>query len=221
MEWLKRLLGDDKYSALEANGALKILKEVLGENEYIQNDPTKIIPKAVFNQKNDEAKNLKATIDEYKKQLEGISTMVTDKEMKTKLAEQEAKFTEDMKTQETLYTKELETSKKKYLLTNLLSREQAKHIDLLMNAIDLDSVVMADDTIVNHEKILNPLKENYKELFGPSRVTGQAPPAGNQPPPEDNRKSLVEQYNKAGESGNMVRQLQLMREIKGLDDQTK
>ena len=175
MEWLKKLLGEHKYLTLETSGALKILKEVLGETEYIANDPTKIIPKHVFNEKNDEVKLLKNKISEYEKQIKGIAGMVTDEEMKVKLAEQENKFKLEMKNQESIYNKEIDSNKKLYLLTSMLSNEKAKHIDLLLKAINLDDVIMADNTIVNHEKILSPLKETYKELFEPSRVTGNVP----------------------------------------------
>jgi len=221
MEWLRRLLGDEKYNTLESTGALKILKECLGETEYIQNDPTKIMPKHVFNQKNDEVKILKEQVLEYQKQLKGISAMVTDDEMKAQLAKQELQFKNDMKAQETTYNKRIEETTKKYLITNLLSNEKAKHIDLLLNAINLDDVIVADNTIVNHEKILNPLKESYKELFEPSRVTGQTPPAGNTVPPADQKANLIKSYEEAGKNGNVLKQIQLMRQIKSIEGEQK
>ena len=68
MEWLKQLLGEENYNKLVANGTIDILKTAMGENEYIQNDPTKIIPKNVFNEKLSIIKTLETQIENYKKQ---------------------------------------------------------------------------------------------------------------------------------------------------------
>jgi uncharacterized coiled-coil protein SlyX len=220
MEWLKRLLGEENYKKLVETGMLEVLKESMGETEYVANDPTKIIPKHVFNEKNDRVKMLETQVSEYEKQIKGISGMVTDTDLKTKLAEQENKFRLEMKNQETIYNTQIEKKNKEFLLTNLLINEGAKHIDLLIKAINLDDVIIADNTIVNHEKVISPMKETYKELFKPSMVTGQTPPKGSVQTPVSNREELVKQYETALNAGNPSF-LKIQRQIEALDAQTQ
>jgi len=218
MEWLKRLLGEEKYKKLEESGMLTVLKESIGDVEYVANDPTKIIPKHVFNEKNEKVKLLEQQISDYKKQLENVGGLITDNDMKTKLAEQENKFRLEIKNQEMIFNKQIEQKNKEFLLTNLLINEGAKHIDLLIKAINLDDVVVADNTIVNHEKVVTPLKTTYNELFKPSMVTGQTPPKGTVSTPANNREELVKKYDTALAAGNPSF-LQIQRQIEALDAQ--
>jgi hypothetical protein len=218
MEWLKRLLGEEKYKKLEESGMLTVLKESIGDVEYVANDPTKIIPKHVFNEKNEKVKLLEQQINDYKKQLENVGGLITDNDMKTKLAEQENKFRLEIKNQEMIFNKQIEQKNKEFLLTNLLINEGAKHIDLLIKAINLDDVVVADNTIVNHEKVVTPLKTTYNELFKPSMVTGQTPPKGTVSTPANNREDLVKKYDAALAAGNPSF-LQIQRQIEALDAQ--
>ncbi|RPJ79819.1 MAG: hypothetical protein EHM20_00070 [Alphaproteobacteria bacterium] len=220
MEWLKKLLGEDKYKKLEESGMLEILKTSLGEIEYIPNDPKQVIPKHVFNEKNDRVKLLEGQITEYEKQVKGISGMVTDKTMQEELAKQEAKFKLEIKNQETIFNSQIEKKNKEFLLTNLLAKEGVKHPELLLKVIDLDSVILADNTIVNHEKILTPLKEDYKVLFSPPQVTGQTPPKGETTPPANNKDELIKQFNTYQQNGD-PRMFAIQRQIKALDETEK
>lgn len=218
MEWLKKLLGEEKYKKLEESGMLAVLKETIGEAEYVANDPTKIIPKHVFNEKNEKVKLLEDQIKEYQNQLKNVGGLITDNDVKAKLEEQENKFRLEIKNQEMIFNKQIEQKNKEFLLTNLLVNEGAKHIDLLIKAINLDDVVVADNTIVNHEKVISPMKETYKELFKPSMVTGQTPPKGESNTPTNNREELVKKYDAALAAGNPSF-LNLQRQIEALDAQ--
>jgi|GEM_PF-2598823 len=215
MDWLKKLLGEDNYKKLEEAGMIEILKNSLGDVEYIPNDPTKIIPKHVFNQKNDEVKLLKEQITGYEEQIKGISGMVTDKTMKEELAKQAAKFSLELKNQETIFNSQIDKKNKEFLLTNLLVKEGCKHPDLVIKTIDMESVIVADNTIVNHEKIMAPVKESYKVLFGPAVVTGQTPPKGTTTPPASNREELVKQYNEYQKNAD-PRMFQIQRQLQAL-----
>lgn len=220
MEWLKRLLGEEKYKKLEESGMLTVLKESIGDVEYVANDPTKIIPKHVFNEKNDKVKLLEDQIKEYQTQLKNVGGLITDNDVKIKLEEQENKFRLEIKNQEMIFNKQIEQKNKEFLLTNLLVNEGAKHIDLLIKAINLDEVVVADNTIVNHEKIITPIKTTYGELFKPSMVTGQTPPKGASVTPTNSRDELVKKYETALASGNPSF-LNLQRQIEALDAQER
>lgn len=220
MEWLKRLLGEERYKKLEESGMLTVLKESIGEVEYVANDPTKIIPKHVFNEKNDKVKMLEDQIKGYQDQLKNVGGLITDNDVKVKLEEQENKFRLEMKNQEIIFNKQIDQKNKEFLLTNLLINEGAKHVDLLLKAINLDDVVVADNTIVNHEKLITPMKTTYGELFKPSMVTGQTPPKGATSTPVNNREELVKKYDAALASGHPSF-LQIQRQIEALDSQQK
>lgn len=220
MEWLKRLLGDEKYKKLEESGMLTVLKETIGDVEYIQNDPTKVIPKHVFNEKNEKVKLLENQIKEYQEQLKNVGGLITDNDVKVKLEEQENKFKLEMKNQEIIFNKQIEQKNKEFLLTNLLVNEGAKHIDLLIKAINMDDIIVADNIIVNHEKIITPMKTTYGELFKPSMVTGQTPPKGTVATPANSRDELVKKYDAALAAGNPSF-LNLQRQIESLDAQQK
>lgn len=215
MEWLKKLLGEDNYKKLEDAGMIEILKSGLGDTEYIANDPTKIIPKHVFNEKNEKVKLLEGQIQEYKKQVDGISGMVTDTTMKEELAKQEVKFKLELKNQETIFNSQIDKKNKEFLLTNLLVKEGCKHPELVLKTIDMDSVVVAENTIVNHEKIMGPAKESYKILFGPAVITGQTPPKGTTNPPANNKEELVKMYNTYQQNAD-PRMFQIQRQLQAL-----
>lgn len=220
MEWLKRLLGEEKYKKLEESGMLTVIQESIGDVEYVANDPTKIIPKHVFNEKNEKVKMLEDQIKGYQDQLKNVGGLITDNDVKVKLEEQENKFRLEMKNQEMIFNKQIEQKNKEFLLTNLLINEGAKHIDLLLKAVNLDDVVVADNTIVNHEKLITPMKSTYGELFKPAVVTGQTPPKGTVSSPANNREELVKKYDAALQSGHPSF-LQIQRQIEALDAQQK
>lgn len=216
MEWLKKLIGEERYKLLDEN-TLNALKAGLGNMEYIPNDPTKVIPKHVFNEKNEENKLLKAQIEQYKTQLKDVGGMITDTELKTKLAEQELTFKNSIKELENNYRKDVENEQKKYLLTNFLVNNKAQHSDLLLKIIDFDQVVVKDGKLLNGESIINPLKETYKKLFEPDLKPGVLP-GGNTSQPMSSKEELIKKYNAYEQNGDFVNMMKVKEEIKSLKE---
>ena len=221
MEWLKALLGEDEYNKLVASGAIEVLKAKMGDMEYIANDPTKIIPKHVFNEKLSENKLLKTEIEQYKTQLGSIGDMVTSSEMKTKLETQKLEFENSLKTQKMEYEKELERTNKINLVKNGLIADGAdvNFVEMLANTINLDEVIVKDEKILNKDNIFLPLKDTYKKVFE-TKVTGQTPPAnnGNPPPSPTTKQELINRYNEAEKQGDFIALQRIQREINSLEE---
>ncbi|OGS41365.1 MAG: hypothetical protein A3K77_06320 [Euryarchaeota archaeon RBG_13_31_8] len=215
MEWLKKLLGEENYNKLTPE-ILDLLKTKLGDKEYIENDPTRIIPKHVFNEKNEEAKLLKAQIEQYKSQLKETGNLITDVEVKTKLAEQELRFKSQITEMEKNYKKEIERENKKFLLTNHLNNNGAKHTELLMNVINLDEVIIQDGKLLNGDSVILPLKELYKPLFETS-LKPTVLPQGNPKPVQTDKQTLINKYNEAERNFNFPEMERIKTEIKSLE----
>lgn len=211
MDWLKKILGEELFNKLPQEVIQKF-----GTIEYVANDPTKIIPKHVFNEKNEEVKLLKAQIEQYKTQLKDVGGMITDAELKTKLAEQELTFKNSIKEMEINYKKEIETEQKKYLLTNFLTSNKAAHPDLLLKVINFDEVVVKDGKLLNGDAVLNPLKESYKRLFEQDLKPGVLP-GGTPPASASSKEDLVKKYNSYEQNGDFVNMMRIKEEIKKLE----
>lgn len=217
MEWLKLLLGDN-YNKLGAE-TINILKESLGDSEYVANDPTKIIPKNVFNEKLEKIKLLETQISQYQEQLKSTGDMVTSSEMKTKLETQKLDFEKLIKEQKLQYEKQIDDDAKKHLIESTLTNQGCLHPDLVMGKINLDDVIIKDDKILNGDKIILPLKDSYKALFS-NKVTGSTPPSGggsNPQPQPSSKEDLIKKYNEAEKSSDFLTMQKVQRQIKDLN----
>lgn len=220
MEWLKAIIGEEAYNKLVENGTLEILKNSMGDTEYVANDPLKIIPKHVFNEKNEENKLLKTQIEEYKKQLKTQGELVTDAEMKTKLATQEAELKQQMKEMQAAFDAEKEKTKKEQLIKDVLISEGCQYPDLIIKQLNYEDVIIKDDKILNSDKVILPIKEQYKNVFD-KKVTGQTPPAGNTPPPPSNptKEELVKKHDELQKAGNFTDMMKVRRQIQELEQE--
>lgn len=216
MEWLRKKMGEENYKKISEE-IISLLKTSLGSLDYVENDPLKIIPKTVFNEKNEENKLLKAQLEQYKTQLTNTSGLITDVELKTKLAQQELELKNKMKELEISYKKELESKNKEYLVSQLLSNEGCKHPDLLLSQINLENVLIQDNKIANAPTIIDPLKETYKTIFQ-NQVTGTPPQKGDSNI-KPNKQQLIEQYNKAYQSGDVLSTMKLQRQINSIKEE--
>lgn len=221
MDWLKRLLGDG-YNVLN-NETIELLKKAFGDKEWIQNDPTKIIPKHVFNEKLEEIKLLKAQEASYKEQLKTVENMITKQENLTSLATMKLEFESKMKEQQQQHEKQLNeermtNSLKQELLSNGLN---PNYVDMMVNSINKDDVVFKDGKILNSEKLILPLKETFKESFT-TKITSNPLPgsSGNNPEPKPtSRQDLITKYNEAEKRNDMISMLSLQRQIKNIKEE--
>jgi hypothetical protein len=211
MDWLKKLLGD-RYKDL-GEEAINLLKSALGDTEYIANDPTKVIPKHVFNEKNEELKLLK-------NQLKEQGELITDTEMKTKLAEQELEYNKTIETMKLEFEKERELVEKQQLIQKALTNEGCQYPDLIMKQLNLEDVIVKDGVILNADKVILPIKDQYKTVFE-KKITGKTPITGNNPPPprETGKEELVKRYDELQKNGKFEEALKVSRQIKQLQEE--
>lgn len=220
MDWLKVILGKDKYNELEKNGTLALLKEKFGNTEYIANDPTKVIPKHVFNEKNEENKLLKTQLDEAQSKIEALSKVKGDaSEMKVQLAEQAEEFNKKIKQMQENFDTKNEISTKRQLMQNILIAEGCQLPDLILDRINYDEVIVKDDKVLNSDKIILPMKESYKVVFE-KKITGKTPQGGNDPEPPKNltRDELIKKHQKLQEAGDFTGMIKLRRQIQELKE---
>lgn len=219
MEWLKKLIGEENFAKL-TDETIGILKTGLGDVEYIPNDPTKIIPKAVFNGKLEEIKHLKGQITSYESELENRKDMITTTDHKAKLIEAENNFKLKLVEAENQYKSQMALSEKKTLCSNLLAANDAKYVDLLINQIDMENVVVKDGKILNSDDIIKPLKSTYTDAF--KVASGVTPPIGNPtPPPVGDKEALIQKYNEAQKTNQFHVLPGLMRQIEALENKEK
>lgn len=220
MDWLKRLLGDG-YNTL-SNETIELLKKAFGDREWVENDPTKIIPKHVFNEKLEEIKLLKTQEEQYKKQLNDVGNMVTKQENLTSLATMKLEFESKMKEQQQEHEKQLNDER----MTNSLKQEllsnglKPNYVDMMVNSINKDDVVFKDGKILNTDKLILPLKENFKESFT-TKITSNPLPGnqGTPPPQPSSKQDLINKYNEAQAKGDFTSAFQLQRQIQSIKEE--
>jgi hypothetical protein len=218
MEWLKKLLGEDLYNKLP-----KEIIEKFGDTEWVENDPKKIIPKHVFNEKLSKIQLLETEVEQYKTQLKDVGDMVTSKDMQTKLELQKKEFDAKLELQRQEAEKTIEKNNMINTLKNDLIADgcDVNFVDMLVGTVNEDDVIFKDGKILNKDKIVLPLKDTFKKVFE-TKLTGQAPPANNSngtPPRKSTKEELIEQYNKAEASGQYTQLASIQRQIKALDSQ--
>lgn len=186
------------------------------KEEIIKNDPTKIVPKSVFNQKLEEIKLLQ-------QQIKDTSSMVTSDKMKEELAIKEAEYKNELKKMQDEHKLEMEKKDKQTLLKDHLVNEKCTYPDLLLQQINLDEVIIKDGKILNMDSVVLPLKDSYKNLFE-KQLGGQTPIKGSNPQPDikkpSSKEELIKIYEEAEKAGNYTGMVQAQRAIHNLEVKT-
>lgn len=161
MEWLKELLGEELF---------KQVLEKLGDKKLLLNDGT-YLPKAKFDEKNEEVKLLKEKVSTLEKQGKDTAKLLKDnEELKTQFEALQSTSKATLEEKE----KEIQGIITKGLLKDNLIEMGAVYPDLLIKNINLDDVIVQDNKILNND-ILKNLKDNYKDLFKEKKAGGQNP----------------------------------------------
>lgn len=200
---IKELLGDELYSQVQ---------EKLGDKKLIVNDGN-YIPKAKFDEKNEELKVTKAKMDELQTKVEQLGS--TSQEAETLKANIEALKGEydQFKTDS---EKRINDTQKKQAIERNLARANANPdtIDLLVDKFELDKLILdSKGEIVDWDVHLNPIKEQRKTLFGEVQVTGNKPQSGQN---VDKLANLKQQHASAT---NLAQKLMIKREIDQMEQQ--
>lgn len=111
------------------------------------------IPKARFNEISQKLKLTEQKQQEYEKQIEEAKTLInTSEELKSRYNTLEAKYHNDLKMKD----KEIQNVSKRFEIESELTKQGAKHIQLLLKEIDLETY---------NDKSISTLKETYPDLF--------------------------------------------------------
>ncbi len=193
MEWLKEFLGEELYNQvkekLEGDDKVKLINA--GDGSYI--------PKAKFDQVNEQKKDLETQVQSYKGIAENYEKVQGElnewkelaeenKPLKKKLDEL-SKSTDDLKTQlddanskATEYQTQLKDTQINSAIEKTLIKNNAKYPDLILSKFDKSKIEFAEDgSIKGVEEQFNELKESYKELFGETKIIGNQPNKGGSP----------------------------------------
>lgn len=190
MEWLKEILGEELF---------KQVVEKLGDKKVLLNDGN-YLPKSKFDEKNEEVKLLKEKVSTLEKQGKDTVKLLKDNE---ELKGKYETLQSSSKTQLETKDKEIKEVITKGLLKDSLAEMGAVYPELLIKNINLDDVIVQDNKILNND-ILKSLKDNYKDLFKDTRVTGNNT---NQNQNQNNDTGIKNPFAK--ESWNMTEQVKL------------
>ena len=168
---LKELLGEELYNQV---------KEKIGDKKLIVNDGT-YIPKAKFDEKNEELKSTKLKMDELEQKVKDLGESSEEANvLKDKLKELKGEYEQFKSESEKRIT---DTQKRQAIERSLVKAEaNPDTIDLLVDKFDIDKIQLdSKGEIVDWELHLNPVKEQRKTLFGEVKITGDKPPSGGDP----------------------------------------
>lgn len=218
MDWLREIIGDDVFKELETSTFFSKFKEKL-KGKYLY-DTKKHMPKEQYNKKSEEAKDYKKRLEDMeelsKKQQKDYENMVTSEDHKEEIQKLIEKHNKEKEDQQTTFNTDIERKEKEYqykfnmnLAKDMLKANGVndKNSKLLLSQINLDELVIKDDEILNQDKILLPLKNDYKDMFGNNDLVGQSPNQGNNQQFDIN--SFEQQIQEARKNGDDMRALSL------------
>jgi hypothetical protein len=204
MDWLKTLFENSIKGKVEDAEIEKLsedfvskAKKDLGKN---------FIPKADFNEKNEELKVTKAKMEELQGKVAELAK--TGENLEAVQAEKQ-KIIEEFEGFKTEAAKRILDTQKKTAIQNSLRKANAADdaIDLLTTQFDLEKIELDEKgDIKDWESMVKPVREQRKGLFGEVVTQGGTPP---NPPSGDVGNDYVANYSKARETGNMVEAIKI------------
>ena len=173
MDKLKELLGEELFNQV---------KEKIGDVKIMIDDGN-FIPKARFDQVNEEKKELKEMLKERDKQLEDIKKKAKDSEDLTA----QIKELQDLN-QKTVaeYEEKLAKQSFNFALEQALAKDGANPVKAVKALLDLDKIKQDGETLIGYDEQIKTLKETYGHLFG-ATLKGRDPnPTNTLPLTQDN-----------------------------------
>jgi len=203
MEWLKELIGEELYN--------QVLPKI-GDKKIILNDGS-YIPIQKFNEKNEENKLLKGKISDYEKKNTDVEQLLKDNtDLKNSYTELSNKYNSDIQLKE----KEILSITKKSVLSKKLKDEGAVYEDLILKALDLDSIELDGENLKNFD--LKDIRAKYPSMFTEKVTTGNVNPNNNNNNQNNlggsQKDKLIQQYNEFEKAGNFVGMLSTSEAIK-------
>jgi len=167
MDKLKELLGEELFAKV---------KEKLGDKKIMIDDGN-FIPKARFDEVNEQKNEYKKMVDERDKQLESLKEKAKGHDdLTAKLTDLE---NQNKQTKEE-YEAKMAELKKNTQIDLFLSNQKAKNVKAVKALLDMDKVSLDGDNLIGIEEQLKTLKESDPYLFGDAKpkVGGGTNPPG-------------------------------------------
>ena len=204
MEWLKESLGEELF---------KKVSEKLGDTKILKNDGS-YIPVQKFNEKNEELKIIKAQLKDHENKSKDVETLLKDNDfLKEKYESLNSKYNTDLEAK----NKEISSIVKKSVLSKKLKESGAVYEDLILKALDLDSIELDGENIKNFN--VDDVKKQYPGMFAETSAQGNVNPGAS---PNNNlggtqKQKLIDKYNEFEKAGNFAAMLQIQDQIRKLE----
>lgn len=171
-ERIKKIVGEELYSQMLAKG--------LDASKFDLLDG--FIPKQRFDEVNGKVKGLEGKIASYETQIKDTQALLAgNDDLKQKYAELQTNYSTDLAKKD----KEIANVFKTSLVRERLTKEGAKHTDLLLNQIDLDKLSVDNNNLIGADEIMTTLKATYNDLFTQTNVKAGTTPIGSSAPAND------------------------------------
>jgi hypothetical protein len=172
---LKELVGEEQFKLIEGklNGHTVIV--AAKDEKYVKLDDN-WIPKGRFNELVEQKNTYKETADTLKQQIEALKANAPDNEALTAQLNQ---------LQQDLTNRDLKVTEisKKYALKDSLRETGSRYPDLLMSKFDLSKLEITEEgKIKEFDKLIEPIKKSYPDLFGKAKVAGTDGGGADDPP---------------------------------------
>lgn len=190
MEWLKEILGEKLYKEVKVILDEKNIKlGNIGDGSYI--------PKEKFDNKIEENKLLKEQVEENKKNSKELEKTLKDK-LSKEHKEEISNLIKEFDNKLEIKDKEIINMNKTEIAKKILTENKAVDPDLLLKAVDLDSVEIDGDNLKNFD--VKELQTKYPKQFAEVKTKGNVTP-GKPDSLDDSTKrvQLIEQYNKTSD----------------------
>ncbi len=169
MEFLKEALGEELYQ--------KVMEALSGNDkvQLVNGADGSFLPRAKFNELNDQVKSLNTEFAGRDEQLEGLKQKAGgNEELLQSIEELKAKNGE-MKAE---YEGKLQSQTKDHQLEQAIASAGAKNAKAIMALLDMEAVTFVDGQFEGLEEQLEALKESDGYLFKELPSRGGANPAG-------------------------------------------
>jgi hypothetical protein len=171
-ERLKKLVGDELYGKIEE--AAKAQNVKVKDIDVVANN---FVPKNRFDEINEELKSTKGKIESYNTQLTNIETVLKGVNVEN-VGDLIGKYNTVKETHaQELSKKDLEINniKKTSMVKEFLTKEGAKHTDLLIKSINFEDIKIDGDKLIGASDVVKNLKTEYKDLFVEKVASGTPP----------------------------------------------
>lgn len=160
-ERVKKIIGDELYA--------KVIEKIEPDKFDLLDG---FVPRKTFNEKNDKAKLLEEKIAAYEKQIADTQNMLKDSEdLKIQYGQLQEKYNLDLQAKDV----EINNIMKKSIFKELLTKQGAKHPDLLMKDVKWDTLSVENNNLIGATEVLNNIKTEYADLFVNTTAEGNEP----------------------------------------------